>query len=96
MTNKKDTKRKLESICGTAKEREQLSITNCNFYIDGYAPAISSDGYHHTFQINIKLTDEDMRHIININQKFFDNEITNSTLSRILLRKGIKYFKDIK
>lgn len=89
MTKKR--KEKLESICGTAEERTQFNIT-----IDGYAPALYFDGYQHGHQLNIKLTSNDMKDIMDINQEFFDNEITNSTLGRILLRKGIKSFKDIK
>lgn len=47
-------------------------------------------------QINVKLTEEDMRHINDINRDFFDKEITTSTLGRILLRKGIKLFRNSK
>ena len=55
-----------------------------------------NDGYHHEKQLNIKLTELDMNDILDIKQEFFDNEITNSTLGRILIRRGIKSFKNLK
>lgn len=62
---------------------------------DGYA-GFPKDGYACEYQLNIKLTSQDMFDINEINKEFFESEITNSTLGRILLRKGIKTFKNIK
>jgi hypothetical protein len=78
------------------KESSQLVITGNTFYADGYTPAITSDGYQHKFQLNVKLTGEDMQSIMDINDEFFDREITNSTLARILIRRGIKSFQNLK
>ena len=79
-----------------AKKTQPLIITNNTFTLDGYATAIWSDGYHHSIQLNVKLTGDDMKDINDINQEFFENEITNSTLGRILIRRGIKSFKNLK
>ena len=49
-----------------------------------------------TLQLNIKLTADDMTAINEINQQVFEKEITNSTLGRILIRKGIQFFKNLK
>ena len=46
-------------------------------------------------QINVKLTDNDMKEINFINSNFFENEASNSMIGRILLRKGIAYFKNM-
>ena len=46
-------------------------------------------------QINVKLTDNDMKEINFINNNFFENEASNSMIGRILLRKGIAYFKNM-
>ena len=96
MKKKQTRKEKLESICGSLEERTQLIITGNHFYTDGYTAVIQSDGYQHSFQINVKLTGDDMQDIANVNEEFFDNEITNSTLARILVRRGIKSFKNLK
>ena len=59
---------------------------------DGYYPL--TDGYNRLDkQINIKLSKEDFQAIEEINQHFFENEITTSNLGRILIRKGIQFFK---
>ena len=100
MKKKQTRKERLESICGTQEERNrnmsQLIITGNTFVTDGYTPAVFSDGYQHSFQLNVKLTGDDMQDIMDVNKEFFDNEITNSTLGRILLRRGIKTFKNLK
>lgn len=58
---------------------------------------IFKDGYgNHVKQLNIKLTEKDISTIKEINKEFFDNEISDSTLGRILLRRGIKSFNKIK
>lgn len=77
-------------------KQKHLIITGNQFYTDGYTPAIQSDGYQHSFQVNVKLTGEDMQDIMDINEEFFENEITNSTLARILVRRGVKSFKNLK
>ncbi len=46
--------------------------------------------YEH--QLNVKLTEEDMKNIFEINKTFFENEASNSMLGRILIRKGITFF----
>lgn len=56
-------------------------------------PTGQPDGYLHDHQLNMRLTGEDMQKIMDINREFFDNEITNSTLARILLKLGIKAFR---
>jgi len=50
-------------------------------------------GYEH--QLNIKLTEEDMKNILEINKVFFENEASNSMLGRILIRKGITFYQKI-
>lgn len=62
---------------------------------DGYYSSMPTDGYgseNHTQQLNIKLTKEDMQNIDEVNKSFFYNEISKSTLGRILIRKGIEFF----
>lgn len=49
--------------------------------------------YEH--QLNIKLTEEDMKNIFEINKVFFENEASNSMLGRILIRKGITFYQKI-
>lgn len=57
------------------------------------------DGYQsptYKQQINIKLADSDVNDMQSINQDFFEGEATNSMLGRILLRKGIQFYKKLK
>jgi hypothetical protein len=80
------------------KKTPELTFTNNSYSFlinnDGYA---SRDGYEkHDNQLNVKLTDEDMLAIDEINKEVFDNEISDSTLGRILIRRGIKTFKNLK
>ena len=66
---------------------------------DGYFPQNYSWGESwgkKDQQLNIKLSAEDMFALNEINEDFFYKEIPNSTLGRILIRRGIKYFKDLK
>lgn len=77
-----------------------------NIFLDGY---INLDGYHgysdgyqvvgprsyYEHQLNIKLTEEDMKQILEINKVFFENEASNSMLGRILIRKGIAFYQKI-
>lgn len=68
---------------------------------DGYGPLVTddfSDGYNtkHTKQLNVKMTEEDSKDIQNINRDFFEGEATNSMLGRVLLRKGIQFYKRLK
>lgn len=68
---------------------------------DGYGSiTIQTDGYiqftiggNHTKQLNIRITEEDITDIEAINSEFFEGEATNSMLGRILLRKGIAFYK---
>lgn len=73
------------------KQENVITITN-----DGYYSFPTHDGYTYEYQLNIKLTATDMVDIRDINKEFFEDEITNSTLGRILLRRGIKTFKNLK
>lgn len=55
-----------------------------------------SDGYNkNNKQLNIKLTDDDLKDINEINHMFFENEATNSMMGRILVRKGIQFYKTL-
>jgi hypothetical protein len=58
--------------------------------IDGYAAG------KHTVQFNVKLTKEDEIDVKNINADFFEGEASNSMLGRILLRKGIQFYKKLR
>lgn len=80
----KSRKEKLEKITGTAEWR-----MNKMAEIDGYASKRDQ-------QINVKLTDEDLRDIDNINAHFFEGEASRSMLGRIILRKGIQFYKKLK
>lgn len=57
-----------------------------------------ADGYQqdHSEQFNVKLTKEDTAQIKEINKDFFENEASNSMMGRILIRKGIQFFKNLK
>jgi hypothetical protein len=77
----------------TKKIKQPLIITGNTFVSAEGGPAIQSDGYTHSFQIGIRITGEDMEKLNKINREFFDNEITSSTLARILMRRGMKTFK---
>lgn len=46
-------------------------------------------------QINIKITEEDSSQISDINKYFFENECSNSMIGRMILRKGIKFYKQL-
>lgn len=61
---------------------------------DGYV----EDGYIEYVcdsQVNVRLTGEDMSEIEEINITFFEGELSNSTLGRILIRKGIQWYKNL-
>ena len=47
-------------------------------------------------QINIKITAEDSKEIEKINDDFFEGEMPDATLGRVLLRKGIQFYKKLK
>lgn len=47
-------------------------------------------------QMNVKLTDADVQDIKAINDDFFEGEASNSMLGRILLRKGIFFYKKLR
>lgn len=65
------------------------SIDNAMKGIDGYQQ-------DHSEQFNVKLTKEDTTQIKEINKDFFENEASNSMMGRILIRKGIQFFKNLK
>ncbi len=46
-------------------------------------------------QMNVKLTTEDVNDIKQINKDFFEGECSNSMIVRILLRKGISFYKSL-
>ena len=70
-------------------------------YTDGYYAMqflnnLAKDGYVlNNKQINIKLTEDDVNDVNLINQAFFEGEVSNSTIGRILLRKGIAFYKKL-
>lgn len=65
---------------------------------DGYGRVSNMDGYNTEckHQLNVKLTEEDVVHLAEINKNFFENEAPNSMLGRILIRKGIQFYKNLK
>jgi hypothetical protein len=79
---------KIQAIVGTPEE----SLANLKS-VDGYARAF--DGYGNNKQLNIKLTEEDMKEINEINKLFFENEASLSMLGRIILRKGFQAYKKL-
>lgn len=60
---------------------------------DGYKSL--TDGYF-AQQISVRLTDDDWGDLQNINKTFFEGELTNSMLARILIRKGVQWYKNLK
>lgn len=61
---------------------------------DGYHPI--TDGYGvNNKQINVKLTEDDVKDVNFINNMFFEGEASNSMIGRILLRKGISFYKKL-
>lgn len=55
--------------------------------LDGYGDKVFSH------QINIKLTASDYALLQKINKEYFEDECSNSTIGRILLKKGFSFFK---
>ncbi len=47
-------------------------------------------------QLNVKMTEDDAKAMEEINKDFFEGEATNSMLGRIILRKGIAFYKKLK
>lgn len=77
------------------------SIDGYIHQFDGYSlnwvpDAISKEKEEKKSQINIKLTETDVQDIKSINEDFFEGEATNSMLGRILLRKGIFFYKKLR
>lgn len=64
-------------------------VSNLQYFAVGPRPI-------YTNQLNIKLTEEDIKHMAEINKEFFENEASNSMLGRILLRKGIAFYTKLK
>ena len=64
--------------------------------MDGYTTQILEDGYCYTRQLNIRITNEDLEAIKHINNTLFEGECTNSMLGRMLIRKGIQWYKNLK
>jgi len=50
----------------------------------------------HKYQLNIKLTDEDVKDMEEINKDFFDGEANDSMMGRIILRKGMAVYRKLK
>ena len=69
--------------------KKHITYSNDGYGYKGFPP----DGYTCDYQLNIRLNATDMQNISDINKEYFDSEITNSTLARILLRRAIKDFK---
>jgi hypothetical protein len=62
---------------------------------DGYRN--TDDGYSkNSEQLNIKLSKEDMQNVKDINAEFFEGEASSSMMGRILLRKGIQFYKKLR
>lgn len=78
---------------GISKLRERFNKVNKHTEVEGYTDGYSSKN---TKQMNIKMTEEDAKDIAEINQLFFEGEAPNSMLGRILLRKGIQFYKKMK
>ncbi len=76
-------------------EIEQIPYSRLN-------DAIKEDGtiivpkQEHKHQLNIKLTDEDVKDMEEINKDFFDGEANNSMMGRIILRKGMAVYRKLK
>lgn len=84
-------------------------MTTDGYVTDGYKIDFHFDGYYslteqfgigpkpvYTNQLNVKLTEEDMKSLAEINKEFFEDEASNSMLGRILIRKGISFYKKLK
>jgi hypothetical protein len=93
----------------TKKEKmeQKPEIIRESYLSDGYQLDINTalrnielglglDGYKNSKQINVKLTEDDVGNIDNINRDFFENEASNSMMGRILLRKGIQFYKKLR
>jgi hypothetical protein len=50
----------------------------------------------HKRQLNVKMTEDDAKAMEEINKDFFEGEATNSMLGRIILRKGMAFYKKLK
>ena len=50
----------------------------------------------HKRQLNVKMTEDDAKAMEEINKDFFEGEATNSMLGRIVLRKGMAFYKKLK
>lgn len=80
------------------KERRAVEKVNDNYIVgklDGYSSPTSSDGYSYEQQISIRLTNDDILAIKEINDFFFEGELTNSTIGRVLIRKGVQWYKKL-
>lgn len=79
-------------LSGSPGESGTLTYTDSSFEwnTDGYVSG------KHTVQLNVKLTKEDEVDVKNINADFFEGEASNSMLGRILLRKGIQFYKKLR
>lgn len=87
------------------EKEEPTKMKTVMSFTDGYCKPINeyvlqtvTDGYgaKNEVQLNVKMTKEDENHMKDINQSFFENEASSSMLGRILLRKGIEFFKKLK
>lgn len=88
------------------KKREirlQTAIQAVNKYsqYDGYVQPdgyVQSDGYVclSSSPITIRLTPEDIIHLEELNENFFEGELNTSVMCRVLIRKGIQWYKNLK
>lgn len=84
--------RKRVNVQTKQPERDKL-IKSYNALLDGYAAP--PDGYHLDKIISIRVSDDDLKEIATINREFFEGELHHSTIGRILLHKGIYYYKKL-
>lgn len=62
---------------------------------DGYQ--FLNDGYNIcSQQLNVRLSEKDIEEINTINNTLFEGECTNSMMGRILIRKGLQWYKNLK
>lgn len=87
--------------------KKPIVIKDSTFVNDGYNTTLTidsegsltintGDGYNkHEKQLNVKLTKVDEQDIKEINDEFFEGEASKSMMGRVLLRKGIHFYKKL-
>lgn len=66
--------------------------------LDGYQAAdVNADGYQPKYpvQFNMRLTKENKEEINWINDHFYEGEMSDSNIGRILVKKGIQWYKNL-